>query len=51
MNTHMCNEQQFGVAARAHARVNVRTAPAISTSWDFSPKPYGIQRPSGAPPG
>ncbi len=50
MNTFMCTAQ-FGLAARAHARVNVRTALAISTSWEFSAKPYGNRRPSGAPPG
>jgi len=51
MITFMCNEHQFGLAATAHARVDVRTALTISTSWDFSTKPYGNQRPSGAPPG
>jgi len=51
MNTFMCNEHQNGLtAAAAHARVDVRTALAISTSWDFATKPYGYQR-SGAPPG
>lgn len=51
MNVTMCNEQHHGLAANAHARVDVRTALAISTSWAFATKPYGGQRPSGASPG
>jgi hypothetical protein len=52
MNIFMCNEHQNGpTAGAAHARVDVRTALAISTSWEFATKPYGHQRPSGAPPG
>ncbi len=52
MNTFMCNEHQNGLnAAAAHARVDVRSALAISTSWTFVTKPYGYQRPSGASPG
>ena len=52
MNTIMCNEHQNGLnAAAAHARVDVRTAFVISTSWAFATKPYGDQRPSGASPG
>jgi len=51
MNTFMCNEHQTGLDAAAHARVDVRTALAISTSWTFATKPYGYQRPSGASPG
>jgi hypothetical protein len=52
MKTLMCNEHQNGLdAAAARARVGVHAAFAISTSWDFSTKPYGYQRPSGASPG
>lgn len=51
MDTIMCNEHQNGLAAAARARVGVRSAFAISTTWDFSTKPYGDQRPSGASPG
>lgn len=51
MNTLMCTELNNGNAAHAHVRVDVRTALAISTSWEFATKPYAYQRPSGAPPG
>lgn len=51
MFTSMCLEHHHGLATVARPRVNVRTASAISGSWDFATKPYGIRRPSGAPPG
>ena len=52
MNTLMCNEHHNGLnAAAALARVDVRSALAISTSWTFATKPYGYKRPSGASPG
>ena len=51
MNTIMGIEHQNGLNAAARARVDVHAAFAISTSWDFSTKPYGHQRPSGASPG
>lgn len=52
MNNFMCNEHHTGLnAAAAHARVDVRAALTISTSWTFATKPYGNQRPSGASPG
>lgn len=50
MNSIMCNEHQNGLNAAA-ARADVRSTLVISTSWTFATKPYGHQRPSGAPPG
>lgn len=52
MNTLMCNEHRNGQAVvDARARVHVTTGLAIAASWAFVTKPYGNQRPSGAPPG
>jgi hypothetical protein len=51
MDTIMCTEHQNGNAVAARPRVDVHTALAISTSWAFATKPYGVQRPSGASPG
>ena len=51
MNTIMCNEHLNGQAVDARTRVHVSTGLAIATSWAFATKPYGYQRPSGAPPG
>lgn len=51
MDTIMCTEHHNGQAVDARARVHVTTGLAIAASWGFATKPYGGQRPSGAPPG
>lgn len=52
MDTIMCNQHRNGTTvAAARARVHVSTGLAAAISWGFATKPYGDQRPSGAPPG
>lgn len=52
MDQFMCIEHHGHDAAIARARVNdaVFSALAVTAPW-FTTKPYGDQRPSGAPPG